>query len=99
MNDDSDPSRAMLPISQLMDAPADSAGVQLFESHEVSKSVTASESPSFFRHHGLFYQQDAEVGSIVDAVDRLGLCGSPESFKFFIRYILKEPVRPSKSIF
>jgi len=81
----------MLPISRLMDAPADSAGAQLFEEHEISRTVTAADSSSFFEQHGLFYQEDAVIGEKVDSLDRLGLLDRPDSFQHFREHIIGDP--------
>lgn len=33
-----------------------------FEECQISPAVTADDAPTFFREHGIFYQEDAEIG-------------------------------------
>lgn len=58
----------------------------------VSDAVPASETADSFRERGLFYQEDAAVGAIVDALDAQGLSGTDEGFKFFTGYIFGDAV-------
>ncbi|KPM39870.1 hypothetical protein AK830_g6704 [Neonectria ditissima] len=40
----------------------------LFEEHQVSSSVSADESPRFFKEHGIFYQASDTIGRLVEEV-------------------------------
>jgi hypothetical protein len=37
----------------------------LFERHRVSPSVSADEAPAFVKEHGIFYQENEAIGSLV----------------------------------
>ncbi|KEY73689.1 hypothetical protein S7711_11423 [Stachybotrys chartarum IBT 7711] len=40
----------------------------VFEAHQVSPSVSADDSPTFVKEHGIFYQENDAIGSLVDQV-------------------------------
>ncbi|KEY63874.1 hypothetical protein S7711_11546 [Stachybotrys chartarum IBT 7711] len=44
----------------------------LFEPNQVSTSITADEALQFLEDHGLFYQEYAEIGQLVDELYRSG---------------------------
>ncbi|OAQ58103.1 hypothetical protein VFPPC_14907 [Pochonia chlamydosporia 170] len=101
----------MLRISQLMEPSEPSEG-GAWGPHKVSEVVAATDSVGFFKEQGLFYQEDATVGAIVNALDAQGLSGTNEGFKFFTGYLfgdarirpilepyLKHPNPQSSSIF
>jgi len=40
----------------------------LFEPHQVSPSVSADDAPAFVKEHGIFYQENEAIGSLVAEV-------------------------------
>ncbi|KAK2022054.1 hypothetical protein LX32DRAFT_603550 [Colletotrichum zoysiae] len=66
-----------------MDEPSRSTTEEIFGASEVTRTVTAINAHEFFQEHGLFYQEDAAIGGIVNALDQQGLSNSPDSFRFF----------------
>ncbi|KAH7112406.1 hypothetical protein EDB81DRAFT_670861 [Dactylonectria macrodidyma] len=78
-----------------MDPSLDPTGDRLFGVRGVSLAVTAADSLKFFKEHGLFYQEDAAIGGIVDALDQQGLTNRTDSFQFFTGCILGDArIRP-----
>ena len=53
----------------------------------MSAFVTAQTCQTFFDEHGLFYQEDAAIGNIIEALDKGGLSNDKEAFKFYKGFI------------
>ncbi|EFY88805.1 hypothetical protein MAC_05240 [Metarhizium acridum CQMa 102] len=87
----------MLRISQLMEPSEPSEG-GVWGQHNVSEAVAVTDSLGFFKEQGLFYQEDATVGAIVNALDAQGLSGTNEGFKFFTGYLVGDAVCGKKKI-
>lgn len=55
--------------------------------------TSAADSLEYFRQHGVYYLEDAVIGSIVKDVDDRGLSTSPESWQYFKDVVLGNAVR------
>jgi hypothetical protein len=65
----------------------------IFETSHIASSITAEDALEFFDVHGLFYQENAEIGKLVDGLYKTNRVRSDEtSLEYFQPTLRKDPV-------
>ncbi|KAH8751126.1 hypothetical protein F5883DRAFT_212196 [Diaporthe sp. PMI_573] len=68
-----------------------SANDKLFEKDKVSSTVSAVDALSFFQNHGVFYHANAEIGELVDKLDKEGLAWKKETLSRYLPILNEDP--------
>lgn len=64
----------------------------IFETSHIASSITAEDALEFFDVHGLFYQENAEIGKLVDGLYKTNRVRSDEtSLEYFKPTLCKDP--------
>ncbi|RBA11044.1 hypothetical protein FPRO05_14274 [Fusarium proliferatum] len=66
-----------------MDSTPSDAAI-LYGKRQISSSVSAVDAPAFFKEHGVFYQENAEIGRVVAELDKEGVSWEPSEVKRFL---------------
>lgn len=66
--------------------------LSLFQAHQVDSSVSASQSTSFFREYGVFYQANSEAGRLVAQLGIEGASWKPSNLKKLLPILEDDPV-------